>query len=72
LLTKQGMWAKSRYVVIFQTMSEEQLKAVETEATAQVEEIVDEEISEDDLKGVAGGGQSSPGDLGFCVYPTPT
>ena len=35
-------------------MSEEQLKAAETEATAQVEEGV-EEISEDDLEGVAGG-----------------
>ena len=36
-------------------MSEEQLKAaVETEATAQVEEGV-EEISEEDLEGVAGG-----------------
>ena len=36
-------------------MSEEQLKAVEAEATAQVEEGV-EEISEEDLAGVAGGG----------------
>ena len=35
-------------------MSEEQLGAVETEVTAQVEEIV-EEISEDDLEGLAGG-----------------
>jgi len=35
-------------------MSEEQLRASETEATAQVEENV-EEISEDDLEGVAGG-----------------
>ena len=35
-------------------MSEEQLKAAETETTAQVEEIVDE-ISEDGLEGVAGG-----------------
>ena len=35
-------------------MSEEQLKAAETEASAQVEEGV-EEISEDDLEGVAGG-----------------
>ena len=35
-------------------MSEEQLKAAETEATAQVEENV-EEISEEDLEGVAGG-----------------
>ena len=38
-----------------QAMSEEQLKAAETEATAQVEENV-EEISEEDLGGVAGGG----------------
>ena len=37
-------------------MSEEQLKAAETEATAQVEEGV-EEISEEDLAGVAGGSQ---------------
>ena len=35
-------------------MSEEQLKAAETEAIAQVEEGV-EEISEEDLEGVAGG-----------------
>ena len=35
-------------------LSEEQLKAVETESTAQVEECV-EEISEEDLEGVAGG-----------------
>ena len=35
-------------------MSEEQLKAAETEATAQVEDAV-EEISEEDLAGVAGG-----------------
>ena len=39
-------------------MSEEQLKAAETEATAQVEEGV-EEISEDDVEGVAGGGSAS-------------
>ena len=36
-------------------MSEEQLKAAETEATAQSEEGV-EEISEEDLEGVAWGG----------------
>ena len=36
-------------------MSEEQLKAAVTEATAQAEESV-EEISEEDLAGVAGGG----------------
>ena len=35
-------------------MSEEQFKAAETEATAQVEESV-EDISEEDLEGVAGG-----------------
>ena len=35
-------------------MSEEQLKAAETEATAQVQEGV-VEISEEDLEGVAGG-----------------
>ena len=35
-------------------MSEEQLKAAETEASAQVEDAA-EEISEEDLAGVAGG-----------------
>ena len=47
-------------------MSEEQVKAVETEATAQEESAV-EEISEEDLEGVAGGAESSlPGnDWGF-------
>ena len=35
-------------------MSEEQLKAAETEATAQVEDGV-EEISEEEIEGVAGG-----------------
>ena len=45
-------------------MSEEQLKAAEIEATAQVEDTV-EEISEEDLEGVAGGSQAPiyiPGD----------
>ena len=36
-------------------MSEEQLKAAETEATAEQEEGSGEEISEEDLAGVAGG-----------------
>ena len=36
-------------------MSEEQLKAAETEATAEQEEGSGEEISEDDLEGVNGG-----------------
>ena len=40
-------------------MSEEQLKATETEATAQAEVAV-EEISEDDLEGVAGGSFTCP------------
>ena len=35
-------------------MSEEQLKAADAETTAQVEDSV-EEISEEDLEGVAGG-----------------
>ena len=55
LLTGQGRWARSRRLLFFQAMSEEQLKAVETEATAQGEENVVEEISEEDLEGVAGG-----------------
>ena len=38
-----------------QTMSEEQLKAAETEATAEQEEVYGQEISEDDLEGVNGG-----------------
>ena len=42
-------------------MSEEQLKAPETEATAQVEDAV-EEISEEDLEGVAGGQGLGPVD----------
>ena len=41
-------------------MSEEQLKAAEAEAAAQVEDGV-EEISEEDLAGVAGGSRSSLG-----------
>ena len=44
-------------------MSEEQLKAAEKEATAQVEEGV-EEISEEDLAGVAGGGIFVGGSVG--------
>ena len=40
-------------------MSEEQFKAAETEATAQVEESV-EDISEEDLEGVAGGLNTFP------------
>ena len=62
-------------------MSEEQLKAAETEATAQVEENV-EEISEEDLEGVAGGGSRSLREisiflgeslyfLGLCPLPSP-
>ena len=39
-------------------MSEEQLKAAETEATAEQEEGSGEEISEEDLAGVDGGGFS--------------
>jgi hypothetical protein len=39
-------------------MSEEQLKAAETEAAAQVEDAV-EEISEVDLEGVTGGAQAN-------------
>ena len=55
MLAGQGRWARSRRFLFVQAMSEEQLKAAETEATAQVEENV-EEISEEDLAGVAGGG----------------
>ena len=48
-------------------MSEEQLKAAETEATAQVEEGV-EEISEEDLGGVAGGVSNGVGISSNTVY----
>ena len=47
-------------------MSEEQLKAAETQATAQVEENV-EEISEEDLEGVAGGVFMSPQETNYFV-----
>ena len=47
-------WAKSKRFLIFQAMSEEQLKAAQTEATAQAEDGV-EEILEVELEGVAGG-----------------
>ena len=51
-------------------MSEEQLKAAETEATAQAEVAV-EEISEDDLEGVAGGRlMPPPGCDGYAGYLT--
>ena len=50
-------------------MSEEQLKAAETEATAQVEENI-EEILEEDLEGVAGGvGFVGMGDGGGDIVP---
>ena len=45
-------------------LSEEQLKAAEAEATAQVEDAI-EEISEEDLEGVAGGCPSSPHTAGL-------
>ena len=51
-------------------MSEEQLKAAETEATAQVEDAV-EEISEEDLAGVDGGVLGLDGSVGSYTY-TPT
>ena len=51
-------------------MSEEQLKAAETEATAQSEDGV-EEISEEDLEGVAGGmGLLAMGDGGVGIAPS--
>ena len=54
MLKGQGRWARSRRLFFYQAMSEEQLKAAAAEATAQAEESV-EEISEEDLEGVAGG-----------------
>ena len=58
-----GILARTRRLLFFQAMSEEQLKATEAEATAQVEEGV-EEISEEDLAGVAGGGIFVGGSVG--------
>ena len=51
-------------------MSEEQLKAAETEATAQAEDAV-EEISEEDLAGVAGGSYHAGGNnvVGMNYFP---
>ena len=54
MLTGQGSSVRNKGSYLVFVMSEEQLKAAETEATAQVEEAV-EEISEEDLEGVAGG-----------------
>ena len=51
-------------------MSEEQLKAAETEATAEQEEEFGEEISEDDLEGVAGGSYHAGGNVvGMNYFP---
>ena len=55
--TEGGLKVDGSYLVL--VMSEEQLKAAETETTAQVEEGV-EEISEEVLAGVAGGGGYLP------------
>ena len=41
MLTGQGRGARSRRLIFFQAMSEEQPKAAETEATAQAEESVE-------------------------------
>ena len=56
-----GLEVEGYYMVL--GMSEEQLKAAETEVTAQVEDGV-EEISEEDLAGVAGGKTLASGVLG--------
>ena len=53
MLAGQGRWARSRRFLFVQAMSEEQLKPAEAEATAQVEDDV-EEISEEDLDGLDG------------------
>ena len=67
MLTAQGRSFRSRGLLFVQAMSEEQLKAAETEATAQVEEGV-EEISEEDLGGVAGGVSNGVGISSNTVY----
>ena len=54
MLTAAAGGAKLEAHTPRRAMSEEQLKAAETEATAQVDDGV-EEISEEDLEGVAGG-----------------
>ena len=50
----QGRSATSKGFYFLQAMTEEQVQTAKTEATAQVEEGV-EEMSEEDLEGVAGG-----------------
>ena len=52
MLTGLGRWAKSRRFLFFQAMPEEQLNTPAVEATQQ-EDV--EEISAEDLEGVAGG-----------------
>ena len=56
MLTGQGRSVRNKGSYLVQAMSEEQLKAVETEASAQLDDGV-EEVSDDDLEGVAGGVQ---------------
>ena len=67
MLKGLGRWAISRWLLFFQAMSKEQLKAAETEATAQVEDAV-EEISKEDLAGVAGGDGQVIG--AYCIGMT--
>ena len=69
LLMGECRWSIKGEGISFMDMSEEQLKAAETEATAQVEESV-EEISEDDLEGVAGGSYHAGGKVvGTNYFP---
>ena len=55
MLTGQGSSVRNKGSYLVFVMSEEQLKAAEIEATAEQEEDAVEEISEEDLAGVAGG-----------------
>ena len=69
MLTGQQRWARSRRFLFVQAMSEEQLKAAAAEASAQVEDGV-EEISEEDLAGVAGGVANFVGISGAVGCPS--
>ena len=55
MLAGQGRSVRNKGSYLVFVMSEEQLKAAEIEATAEQEEDAVEEISEEDLAGVAGG-----------------
>ena len=68
----QGRSATSKGFYFLQAMTEEQVQTAKTEATAQVEEGV-EEMSEEDLEGVAGGAcPSFPGSTQVKTFECPS